>query len=284
MVQVTPIQEGDLSELGEFLHQHLNRRIAPQAWMASLTHRWAAEQPNYGMQLRDGDGKLVGAICAIYSDQWIDGKLERFCNPHSWFVLDEHRGAGIRLVLELLKQRGYHFTMFTPNPKVAQVFLGLRFRMLDDRVLNIANLPSLGRRGDGFVEADPARIEARLEGASRQEFLAHRDIPWLRFVAFGRPGDACLAIYKPGIWKKLRCAWVSHLSDPAAMQRHGHLLRHHLLVHCGMPVLQVEARILAAEPRLARLERRGQPKLVSSRTLTDGQVRDVYSELMSLDL
>ncbi len=281
-MSVQPIVEADLDAVGLFLHEHLSKRIAPATWSASLRHRWTATQPNYGMQLID-DGQRVGVLLAVYSDQFIDGKLERFCNPHSWCVLDSHRHASINLVLAVLKQRDYHFTMFTPNPKVAQVFMGLRFRLLDDALLYFPNLPrpwpSVGR----FVEARTEHIAARLEGTALAEFEAHRAIPWLRFVAFGRPGDACLAIYKRGRWKKLPCALLGHVSDPAGMQRHGPLLQQHLL-GCGLPVSRIEARFLASAPALAYRTQRSQPKLVATRTLADSKIRDVYSELMALDI
>lgn len=283
-MQVLPIQQSDLQAVGVFLHEHLSRRIAPQAWSDSLRHRWAQSQPNFGMQLLTPEGQCVGVLCAVYSDQVVDGKPERFCNPHSWCVLDEHRHASINLVLAVLRQRDYHFTMFTPNPKVAQVFMGLRFRLLDDGLLYFPNLPRLWPSAAGsFVEARSEHIAALLQGAALAEFEAHRNIPWLRFVAFGRPGDACLAIYKPGRWKRMACAMLGHLSDPLAWQRHGHLLQQHLLGQ-GMPVSRIESRFVPAAPPLAFRTRRTQPKLVSTRTLTDAQVRDVYSELMALDI
>ena len=126
-LKVTPITAADLPAVGQFLHEHLNRRFTPERWIESLTHRWAAEVPNHGMQLRDSE-QLVGVFCAIYSDQLIDGRIERFCNPHSWCVLESHRRHSIGLLLQLLRQKGYHFTMFTPNPKVAEVFRGLKFK------------------------------------------------------------------------------------------------------------------------------------------------------------
>ena len=283
-MQVRPIQEADLDAVGGFLHEHLAKRISPQAWSDSLRHHWARSQPNFGMQLLTKAGQRVGVLCAVYSDQLIDGKAERFCNPHSWCVLDEHRHASINLVLAVLRQRDYHFTMFTPNPKVAQVFMGLRFRLLDDGLLYFPNLPLLWpSAASSFVEARTEHIAAHLSGAALAEFEAHRTIPWLHFVAFGRPGDACLVIYKRGRWKKLGCAMLGHLSDPAAWHRQGHLLRQHLLAR-GMPVSRIEARFVLSAPLLAYRTKRTQPKLVSTRTLADSQIRDVYSELMALDI
>ena len=280
-MKITPIQPQDLDEIGRFLHEHLNRRIAPDAWSDSLRHRWAADAPNCGMQLHDDEGRRVGVLCAVYSDQTIDGRLERFCNPHSWCVLDSHRHASIGLVLALLKQRDYHFSMFTPNPKVAQVFKGLRFRGLDDGLLYFPNLPR--PLGGSEATEDPQRIARALGEPAAGEYAAHGGIPWLRFVAFGVPGDMCLAIYKRGRWKKMPCALIGHLSDRQAAVRHLPVLRNHLLAR-GMLVSRAEARFLGAVPSMAWQTRRTQPKLALSHTLADHQIRDVYSELMALDI
>ena len=283
-MKISPIQPQHLAEVGQFLHLHLNQRFTPERWISALTHPWAASAPNHGMQLRDED-RLVGVFCAIYSDQIIDGKLERFCNPHSWCVLESHRRQGIGLVLNLVKQAGYHFTMFTPNPKVAEVFRGLKFKDLDNRQFLCLNLPSLKAwRRSAFVDADPEAIAARLSGQDRADFQAHRDIPWLRFVAFGEGSEVCWVIYKPSWWKRMRSAWIMHISDPAAFARHNGLLRHHLLRRHGILTLRTEARWLAQAPALSMAAQRSQPKLVQSKTLADGQIRDLYSELMSLDV
>lgn len=283
MTAVHPIQPPDLPDVAQFLHEQLGRRFSAQAWAASLTQTWAAAPPNMGMHLRH-KGRVVGVFCAIYSDQTLAGRTERFCNPHSWVVLEAHRSSSLSLVLALIRQRGYHFTMFTPNPKVAQVFMGLRFKLLDDRLLYLPNLPAPGGRGRrSIVETDRGRIGAVLEGVALQDFLAHKHLPWLEFVAFGQPGDTCLAVYKRTRWKKMACAAIAHLSDTGAIDRHGALLRHHLLLS-GMPVSRVEGRHLTRTPALAWRTRRGQPKLVLSSTLADHQVHDLYSELMALDL
>lgn len=283
MSAVQPIEEHHLGEVGQFLHENLNRRIAADGWVASLTHRWAASQPNFGMQLRDGE-RLVGVFCAIYSDQLIDGRTEKFCNPHSWCVLSDYRTTSIGLVLQLLRQPGYHFTMFTPNPKVAKIFLGLRFRNLDDRLAYLPNLPWPWPRGGRFLEPDPQRIPRHIDGVVLKEFHEHRGISWLNFAVFGRPGDVCLAIYKADRWKRLPCARILYLSDPGAMSRHGHVLRHHLLMDRGLMVTRIEGRFLSKIPRLCWRTRRMQPKLVLSRTLDDSRVRDIYSELVALDV
>ncbi len=282
--KVSPIGAEHLDEVGRFLHEHMNRAFSPQRWVESVTHRWAAEVPNYGMQLRDGD-RLAGVLLATYSDQVIDGRVERFCNPHSWCVLDSHRRHGIGLVLQVVRQPGYHYTMFTPNPKVTEVFRGLKFKDLGAQLRVFPNLPTWRALLPGsFAVAAPEQIRSRLQGSARADYEAHCDIPWLRFAAFGDAEEACLAIYKPVVLKRLPVAWVMHLSDPAAFVRRGGLLRQHLLGK-GFAGMRIEERWLPpGGTGLSLRTERGQPKLFMSKTLGEGQIRDAYSELMSLDV
>jgi hypothetical protein len=280
-IKTTAIQQEHLEEVGRFLHENLNRKISVQAWVNSLTHPWSDVRPNYGMQMRDGD-RLVGVFCAIYSDQTVNGKSEKFCNPHTWCVLEDYRNHGISLVLSIIKQRGYHFTMLTPNPKVAEIFRSLKFKDLGKEIAYFPNLPAL-RFGQSIVESRPDAIAQHLSPAARRDYELHRDIPWLRFLAFGTPGDICLVVYKAGRWKRLPSARLLHVSDAAAFGRHLPLLRNHFL-RKGFATTSVETRMTAGVPRLAYRIQRRQGKLFMSSTLNDAQITDLYSELVSLDI
>ena len=283
-VRVVPIAAEHLDDVGRFLHENLNRRFSAERWKQSITHPWSAAAPNHGMQLLDGD-RIVGVFCAVYSDQVINGRVEHFCNPHSWCVLESHRRQGIGLILQLVRQKGWHFTMFTPNPKVTEVFRGLKFKDLASGLWVSLNVPSLQRWMPGrFATSDPARIGTLLGDRARQEFEAHRHIPWLNFVAFGTAEAACLVIYKPTHWKRTRCAWLMHVSDPGVFAQHGDLLRSHLLLAHGFVTSHIESRWVPTKPRLSIASVRTQPKLYLSSSLGDRDIRDVYSELMSLDV
>jgi hypothetical protein len=280
---ITPIQHEHLAAAGQFLHENLNQRISAADWIASLTHPWSETRPNYGMQLHEGN-KLAGVFCAIYSEQMIDGRMEKFCNPHSWCVLPDYRNHGIGLVLSIIKQRGYHYTMLTPNPKVAEIFRQLRFKDLGAEVAVFANVPTLGGARGGVVETRPDALAQLLPPAARRAYELHHEIRWLRFVAFGREGDMCLVAYKTGRWKKLPCARILHVSDAGAFQRHLPLLRRRLLLNEGFATCRVETRLIGSAPRFSWRMTRTQAKLYMSPTLRDSQITDLYSELASLDI
>lgn len=283
-ITITAIDNAALGDVGRFLHHNVNRQISPEAWVGSLIHPWCDARPNFGFQLRDGE-MLTGVFCAIYSDQNIDGRTERFCNPHSWCVLSDYRNHSLGLALALIKQRGYHFTMLTPNPKVAEIFIRLGFKRMDEGVVVLPNFPSpIAAVGAHIAESDHNLIARRLSGHVLRDFEAHREIPWLAFLAFGKGDDVCLIAYKIGRWKRLPCARILHISDPAAFDRHLHVMRNCLLLRHGLLVSRAEARFLSREPRIACSERRTQPKLFLSSTLKDSQIGDLYSELVALDL
>ena len=284
MTEARPIGPQDIAAVADFLHERMNPRITAKAWLAALTQRWTAAAPNHGWQLRDA-GRLVGVFCAIYSDQPVAGRLEKFCNLHSWCVLPEHRASSMHLVLPLLRQQDYHFTLYTPNPTVAAIFLGLGFRRLEDRLVYTFNAPHPGLlHGGRFVEDDPQCVVPRLHGAALDDYGAHQGIPWLHFVAFGQGDDVCLAIYKRERWKRMPCAQLLHISDHGALRRHGALLRHHLLIHRRLPACRIEGRFLKAPPALSIAVPRTQTKLVRSATLADEQIGNLYTEIVALDL
>jgi len=283
-VTVAPIDTAALAEVGRFLNENVNARIAPSAWVDSLVHPWSESRPNFGFQLRDG-GALKGVFCAIYSDQSIDNRVERFCNPHSWCVLADYRKHSLGLALALIKQPGYHFTMLTPNPNVAEIFLRLGFKRLGERVAVLPNSPSpIAALGSHVAESDNDRIASHLSGSVLRDFELHREIPWLKFLAFGKGSDICFIVYKTGRWKRLPCARIMHVSDSAAFDRHLHLMKHCLLLRHGLLASRVDARFLCRDPRIAYWDQRRQAKLFKSSSLRDSQISDLYSELASLDL
>jgi hypothetical protein len=109
-------------------------------------------------------------------------------------------------------------------------------------------------------------------------------MPWLKFLAFGKSGETCLVVYKRERWKRMPCARIIDISDPIAFDRHMHLMQHHLLLRDRLLVSRVERRFLARGPNFAHSERQTQPKLFLSKNLKDSQIRNLYSELVALDL
>lgn len=283
-VRILPITIRDLAEVGDFLHQNLSSRFSAAQWIEAMEHEWSTTRPNFGAQMRAAS-TLVGVMLAIYSEQTIDGRTESFCNPHSWCVLPEYRNQGIGVVLHLIKQAGYHFTMLTPNPKVAQIFRGLRFKDLDDGLCYFPNLPTrLTLHSDVRAVSDPQQIARMLPKEARRDFEMHRGIAWLRFIAFGIDDDACLVVYKRTIVKRMPCAHILHISNPGAFKKYRGAMQTRMLTEEGLLISRVETRFAGSPIRFSLRRKRMQAKLFFSKTLEDSQIRDLYSELVALDV
>lgn len=281
---IQPIASEDVRDVSTFLNKHLNASIPVHEWLLSFQQQWCANPPDLGAKMLV-DGQLVGVFPAIYSDQTIDGRVERICNPHSWCVLPEHRRQSIGLLLMLLRQPGAHFAMLSPNKRVAEIFRSLAFKDMGHDVCIIACMPTReGRRNQEKIATGPAAILAALPESTRREYTAHRNIRWLRAVAIGPVGSSCLILYKPMQWKRMRGARLLGISDIALFNRNLDLIRHYFAVQEFMAFMRIESRFLARRPRLSIVTRLTEIKLYKSPTLVPGQIRDVYTELVALDI
>jgi len=277
---IEPVTAANLAEFAAFLHQHLNSAISPEGWQRGLRTTWAADAPNHGFLVRDA-GAVVGGIGAFYADRLIDGKTERFCNITSWCVLDSHRPQSMRLAMAVIAQPGYHFTDFSPTQVVGATLRFLKFQPLDERQVLLPNLPwlPLGAR----VLTDPAQITAALQGDALQRYQDHAGYPWLNHLLLGQPGAWCHVIFKPRTIKRLPCAGVIHVSDPAVLARHWRRLGAHLLLR-GYASTQIEHRWLPQPAWPAVVQGGFHAKLYLSASLPPERIDYLYSETVALDL
>ncbi len=281
MAAVLPVTETDLPEVCRFLARGFQAAAATDAWMAAFRQPWATQQPNHGYMLQD-NGRIVGAIGAIYSDQTIRGRHERFCNINNWYVDPAYRQHSILLLSRLLAQKGVHFTNLTPRADLIDLFVALKFRYVDDgRVTYLLNVPQLWS-GASKTLADPAEIAAALAAADAKVFRDHAGCPGLRQVALGSNADGfCHVAFCKTTVRRIPCMAILHISDPRLFSRHLPALRSHLLRH-GAPLARVESRLLSATPQLAIELKRAPHKMLLSTTLAASDVTSLYTELAAL--
>lgn len=275
--------DADLQEAAEFLHTHMNSRFSAAEWCGGLRACWLPDAPNHGFVLRAG-GRIVGILCAVYSEQVVNGQRERFCNPHSWCVLEPYRKRSVDLVLAVIRQPGYHFTMFSPNADGIKIFGYLKFKPLDNSMLIMPHLPSPGFSPAFKVLTDEQKIAAVLPAHVAACFAGHKDISYLRTLVFGAAERYCLVIYKHGRYKRMRSAEIIYLSDQKLFEQNWTRLRSHLLLHCNLFVSSIERRLLANPPRWSFVGPLGPQKFFLSSTLTAADIQNTYSELVAMDL
>jgi hypothetical protein len=131
---VRPAHEGDIDSIILLLHNRLDSRLPPKTWRRLFEYPRAKSQPNLGFVLESGN-QTVGFLGAIYSERFVGGHVERFCNLSSWCVLPEFRSDSIMLLTAVLSQRGNTFTDLTSNPAYVPVKMRCGLRQLESSKL-----------------------------------------------------------------------------------------------------------------------------------------------------
>jgi hypothetical protein len=275
-VELVPITNADVAAVADFLHVNYKDRIP---WARSgLAGPWKMEAPNHGFALRDGQ-RIVGAHLAFYSERLVAGKVERFCDLGTWYVLPEFRFHSIRLIKAVLAQDGYHFTALTPSDKVAPIHTRLGFRSLDTSAVLIPNLPWPTLPGRTTISADPDVIESTLAGTELKLYRDHAQALAVRHIVLLRGPDSCYMMYREASAKGVPLAEIIHVSNPTLFHRAILPLTRHLLVRHRLLATRAELRIIGARPAFS-FKVPSSPKLYRSANLEPDQIDDVYSELV----
>lgn len=279
--RVAPITAADLPAVGEFLTAHLNPRVRPYAWVRALQVPWRTEQPNHGFLLRRED-RVVGAYLAYYSQREVAGETQGFCNLGAWCVIDDARAAGMLLLTRLLRQKGWHFTDFSPSGNVVPVNRRLRFVDLDTTTSLVPNVVLPRGRG-ARVSGDPAVLAGVLEGDELVAYLDHRDAAAAKHLVLQTPQEHSYVVFRRDTRKGVRAfGSILHVSNPDLFRRESGRVGQHLLTRHGIPATLVEHRVAGGAVRGGRVLATSRPKMFRSPTLAPQQVDYLYSELTCL--
>ncbi len=281
-VELAPITDDDIVSVARFMHDHHNRDIAPERWAHALRMQWSAAAPHHGFMLR-AQGRIVGAYLAYFSDREVDGRVEHFCNLGAWCVLEPHRAQGLRLLMALLRMRGYHFTDFSPSGNVVPLNRKLKFTDLDTATSLLLNVPWLPGRGLR-ITGDPDVLAATLTPAERRIHADHRDAAAARHLVVTAGDEHCYIIFRRDRRKRIRAfASILHVGNASLFQRSVRQIGAHLLLHHGVAAMLVEERVVGGRPRGAVALRRSRPKMFKSSTLPARRIDYLYSELVGLE-
>ncbi|SEN31715.1 hypothetical protein [Nitrosomonas marina] len=283
VTNLTPILEGDLDDVALFLHHHMNNRFTQSEWKQGISQSWMPKVPNYGFMLKN-DAQIVGVLCAIYSEQSIAGELKRFCNPHSWCVLAEFRKRSIELVLALIQQKVYTFTMFSPNKDGLEIFRYLKFKPLDNHVLILLNWPSAFGAGQILEFRNNQQLLQHLPEPVAKHYQDHAHFSWLNYMFFKEGNRYGFLIYKRRLYKRLGSAWIMHVSDAALFRQCWPAIRAHLLLKHGLFTSKIEARLLDQPIKSWFKPEQGAQKFYLSDEISADNIQNLYSELVALDL
>lgn len=281
-VELNPITAADLPAVGRYLQENLNGRVDAAAWADALEVPWAVSAPNRGYFLTS-DGDVVGAYLAYYSDRTIDGRLERFCNLGAWCVDERFRAQGVRLLMALLRQRGYHFTDFSPSGNVVPLNRKLRFVDLDTTAALIPNIPWRTPPG-ARISSEPALLESVLQGPERKIYDDHRATSAARHLLLLSGDDHCYVVFRKDSRKHVRAfASILYVGNQPLFRQLLRPFTSHLLLHHGAAATLLESRVAGEPPSGSIRLPRSRPKMYKSDTLSPDQIDYLYSELTCLE-
>ena len=277
-VELSPITDADIAAVADFLHVNYQDRIP---WARSrLAGPWKVEAPNHGFMLRDGQ-RILGVLLAFYSERRVAGKVERFCDLGTWYVLPEFRFHSLRLLKALLAQDGYHFTSPTPNEKVVPILVRLGFRFLDTSACLIPNLPWPTPPGRTTISVNPDVIGSALNGIELELYHDHAQALAVRHIVLIRDPDSCYVMYRETRIKGVPVAAIVYVSNPELFHRAILPLTRHLLVRHRLLATSAELRIIGYKPSLS-FKIPPSAKMYRSASLEPNQIDDLYSELVCL--
>ncbi len=282
-VALAPITAEDVASVARFLHDNLNPRVPAADWARAPMVPWKVTPPNHGYFLREGD-EVVGAYLAYYSEREVAGRTEQFCNLGAWCVLESHRHQGLRLLTSLLKQKGYHFTDFSPSGSVVPLNRRLKFTDLDTTTALIPNLPLPPGRGGVRISEKPDVLLARLSAPERQLYLDHREAAAARHLLVTSPDEHCYVMFRKDARKNVRAfASVLYVSNPEMFRRCSRRVAGHLLTRHGVAATLVELRVADGRPAGSIVLSTSRPKMFRSESLGPDQIDYLYSELTCLE-
>lgn len=281
---VAPIRDEDLDAVCAFWQEKFRSVCSVEIWQQAFRQNWAADKPNNGFLLRKGS-EIVGALGAIYSDQTVDGKLERFCNMTSWYVADEHRGRSLTLLLHLIRQDGFTFTNLSASPGVEEVLVRTGFTALSKELFAVPNL-ALPFHLSSRVQVldDPARIAPLLAPERRQICLDHAGCSRTIQLAIGTENDDyCHVMFSRCGCRHVPCAIIHDVAAPKLLARFWRHFASYALYRTGALITRIEGRLLdeARLPLAVRLTNRS-GALYLSRTVGADAISRRYSEVMVL--
>jgi len=280
------IRNEDIGDASTFLNKHMNDKFSSAVWAGALQQKWLSNAPNCGFMLRDSGNEVVGVLCAIYSQQLIQGRLEPVCNLHSWREMKPLLTKSILLVLAAIRQKGFHFTMFTPNQSGLEIFSYLKFKPLNSSVVPLLHTPRFraGRHISVGADSGGGLDVGLLSERDQKIYNDHASFSWLDSLVF-RAGDSYgFILYRRSKYKKLPSARIYFISDRKLFFQCWGEIKSCLLLKHKLFSSIIEARFLPEKTPFSLPSFPSQRTFYLSETLGQLDIECIYSELMVLDL
>lgn len=251
-------------------------------WRNIFDYRWQTDHDHCGYALLD-DGKVVGMLGMVFSERQIADTRHKFCNLHTWWVREDHRGRSLALLRPILKLQDYTLTHFTPCDIVRAVTRRLGFTDLSSQLRIL--LP-VGRRQtnqcDLLFEADD--VASQLNADERRIFDDHQPYR-LGHLVIESGGARCYVLYSHVVRHRLPYCHIHYIGNLDLFARHELAVRRELLQRHAARFVAIDERLIPSL-RLRRSFRFWAPAnaMFKSPTLRPDQIDNLYSDVVFLRL
>lgn len=232
--------------------------LLPNRAMSRQDLRWLlfeypwGEGQHRGWALYAG-GAAVGFIGAVFGARPLLGRVEKFCSPSCWVVLEAYRYAAPLLLRPILALRDHTIVSHTLSRSAHAVLARLGLKPLENEQLM---LPPIPRPADavralrGSFTVDTAEMRAELAADERKLLEDMAASPVARHVLLRRDGRSCYLVATPSRKRGVPYADVQYIGDREFFWEH-HVLAHAALIRAmgiaGL-TLAVDRRFLVGRP------------------------------------
>ncbi len=256
-----------------------------QEWRTVFDYQWDTEEDHCGYALLDED-EVVGMIGMVFSERYIDGTIKKFCNLHTWWVREDHRGRSLSLLRPILNLQGYTITHFTPCDRIRAVTKRLGFKGLNPQ-LRILLPHSVSRRrsaNDPNLIYDEQAIEETLSEHDKKIFVDHR--PYGVGHLLVRDGsEYCYILYTYVIRHWLPYCHIHYVSNKAIFAKKELMIRSSLLWKHSAQFIAVDDRLVRGMSfRFSLRFWTPRDALYKSSDITPEQIDNLYSDVVFLKL
>ncbi len=292
MVTLQKLQSSQYPKIYPLLQRH-DPTLSKDQWRCLFDYRWAKEPDFCGYGLFDQD-KPVGFLGLIFSQRWIAGQLEPFCNLSTWFVLEPYRGHSLSLLLPILRRQDLTFTDLSPADVVIKIAGRFGFQRLDQKITLLWAPKFLIPRSPRSVlllTPDSAAL-SQLVPEHQRILKDHQPYPHCRHLLLlekGRSPDGeqlpyCYVVYTVVDQATPRYCYIQYISNRDLFHRHSMAIRRAIAHESHTPFILLDARFTALQRPPYSLELPLKfTKLYRSSRLRPIAIDNLYSEFTLLN-
>ena len=265
-----------LQETCEFLHREMNGSL--EDWKLLLCWPWKQQETDYGFALVRPNEGVVGVLVVIYSEQVIEGKVERFANLTHWCVKPAYRRESLRLIAAMNAQTELTLTAFSSRREVVKIMLRKGWSKLDDHLYLIPNLGISYRARKTQVLTSFDEIIAIVDERHKRIMLDHGTDGPGRYVLVTDGSQWCLSVFKIEIRRGVAFSAPVYFSDRDLFRRWmpRFLSVYRSLSGCWATLCQ--PRLLPSRPIVAIRLVEPRPHIFRSTSVAPANVTALYSD------